>query len=245
MNKKQVIFGSVLLSFLLLAGCAKQQEDASPKKDPTFTYSKTQEKPFGEYAYQTDEAGIKQDAADRMKITLPPLLFNVQQLFEQQGAIKDTQMDSPVFSVHSQADQLQIREVTAFKGTDGKYWSYGEVRITYDFQKKAKKVKLTSQEFNFYNWIEDGQYHGKDLPSLVSDLAKELKIKEPKKAAETLQKKTQGKTPEQLKGKTIELYNDIKDARKTQSVGRALVVTYSADNGVIEKVSAAVNDFDR
>lgn len=236
------ITAKLLLAFLccslLLAACDKSETNANnlTPEDQKISWSKPRESSF--YNYSFDELG-KEEAeellTDKLQLAYTETLTSASEvLMDQLTETDKCWVESIQYTVSSEKKETNYWEYWTFKTSEGYYPLYVQTQTIYTYDEEEKLAYVSREMIEVKNVTSTGEFNGKDLKKLISQLSGVYNIPEKDfsvKLSEVLQQTDT----------TTVLYDTLEAAEKEKVIGKKLYVK-RAENGIVSQIVVVMED---
>ncbi|MGC6769554.1 hypothetical protein [Enterococcus sp. LJL51] len=229
-----------LLGCLLAAGCGKKEDPAAAtlsSEDQAIVWAEKREKWFGKFDYlEIDQTEAKELMTDKFKVKIPALYEGAEAVFDEQLKSGETTKEKPICEVVSTGNSLRFTTAYPYKWADGKYYAYGKVELTYEWNADRQKAQLKYQEVELSHYSEDNKLYMADPLKAVEGFAKLAKVKD-------IDDKLATFTPEYEKAaeETLFFEQTIEQAMSDGLVGRNISVDFG-ETGTVSSILLFIND---
>lgn len=224
-------------SFMLVA-CNESKTSANKltPEDQKISWSKARESAFYNYSF---EKLSKEDAdellIDKLELAHTKTLTAASEVLVNQLVEEDKcWIESTQYTVSSDKQETNYLSYWTFKTSEGYYPLYVQTQTIYTYDKEQKLAYASRELIEVKNITSTGEFNGKDLKKLISQLGDVYNIPEKDfsvKLSEVLQ---------QTDATTV-LYDTLEAAKKENNIGKKLYVK-RAENGVVSQVVVVMED---
>ncbi|WP_321387534.1 hypothetical protein [uncultured Enterococcus sp.] len=232
------LFLVFLCCSLLLAACDKSEINANnlTPEDQKISWSKPRESSF--YNYSFDELG-KEEAeellTDKLQLAYTETLTSASAVLMDQLAETDKcWVESIQYAVSSEKKETNYWEYWTFKTSEGYYPLYVQTQTIYTYDEEKNLAYASREMIEVKNVTSTGEFNGKDLKKLISQLSGVYNIPEKDfsvKLSEVLQQTDT----------TTVLYDTLEAAEKEKVIGKKLYVK-RAENGIVSQIVVVMED---
>ncbi|MGX7265620.1 hypothetical protein [Enterococcus crotali] len=246
---KQAKIVLMLLPLLFLTACngtsEKQPESTAnhklDKSEQKFAWWGDRKTPFGDFEYvNISEKEAHELMENKFKLTIPETVNSAKKLITEDLVFEESEKESDSYSLFTSENMLEFSCFVKYKNKAGKYLSYGEIKLTYNYIPIQKKVKLASEKLVIYNAPDDGIFHGQNVMSTLRNMSSWLDLTDQDKLVKKFEEETKAK--ESLGNQEIILYRNLDEAKEKRLFGKSFGVKYGA-NGTIAEIYAVARDY--
>ncbi|EOH98234.1 hypothetical protein UAW_01415 [Enterococcus haemoperoxidus ATCC BAA-382] len=239
----------LLLPLLFLTACngITEQQPASTanhkldKSEQKFAWWEDRKTPFGDFEYRKISEKEAQELMDKkFKVTIPDNINAAKKLIAEDLAIEGSEKEADTYSIYSSENTLAFSCFVKYKNKAGKYLSYGEINLTYNYIPIQKKVKLSSEKLVIYNASDEGIFHGGNAITTLKNMGSWLDLADQDKLVKKFEEESKAK--ESLINQEIILYRNLDEAKEKRLFGKSFGVKYGA-NGIITEIYAVARDY--
>ncbi|MBL1225614.1 hypothetical protein [Enterococcus sp. BWR-S5] len=223
---------------LLLAACDKSETNANnlTPEDQKISWSKSRESSF--YNYSFDELS-KEEAeellTDKLQLAYTETLTSASEVLMDQLAETDKcWVESIQYTISSNKKETNYGEYWTFKTSEGYYPLYVQTQTIYTYNEEEKLAYASREVIEVKNVTSTGEFNGKDLKKLISQLSGVYNIPEKDfsvKLSEVLQQTDD----------TTVLYDTLEAAEKEKVIGKKLYIK-RAENGIVSQIVVVMED---
>ncbi|MCB5952510.1 hypothetical protein LI951_10575 [Enterococcus sp. BWT-B8] len=235
-----VVIGWVSLG---LSGCTSNPSTAEvslPKEEAAFTWWGDQTRAFGSYNYADSEETIKTELTDKFGLSVLPSFDALRASIEEEFAREGVESELGELQLSTTDKQLKLSVTDTFSNSEGTYVAYGTVTAVYQYLPELKKVKLSGQKIDIFNWTGEKSYQGKEFLTLIRQLGEILQIQDLDQRMREFEATV--KTPEEMANQSVTLYADYLKGKEAKTFGKGLIVEFDS-TGYPYKISGATYDY--
>lgn len=247
MNKVKTISYFLAFIVLFLSGCqstdqTREAERKLSKAESTFTWSKDRERVFGKYDYNTSKEEALSDIKEKFDIELLPAFDKEEALLIEELQTEEIEQEKDWYVINATGSNLSVTSIVGMKNDEeeGSYLIYGKITAQYKYLENSKKIVLVSQKVEVVNDSRENTYHGKNLSKFLSQIGEVLEINDLEQSLADFEEVT--RKPEDLKSRTVSIYDDIEKSQKNKGVGKSFGVKYDS-NGILTQIYANTVDY--
>jgi hypothetical protein len=223
---------------LLLAACSKSETNANnlTPEDQKISWSQPRKSSF--YNYSFEELG-KEEAdellVDKLQLAYTETLTAASEVLVNQLVETDKcWIESTQYTISSEKREVNYLEYWTFKTSEGYYPLYVQTQTIYTYEEEKEIAYASRESIEVKNVASTGEFNGKDLKKLISQLSGVYNIPEKDfsvKLSEVIQ---------QTDTMTV-LYDTLEAAKKEKTIGKKLYVK-RAENGVVSQIVVVMED---
>ncbi|ALS01893.1 hypothetical protein ATZ33_11030 [Enterococcus silesiacus] len=246
---KQAKIVLVLLPLVFLTACngSAEQQPASTanhkldKSEQKFAWWGDRKTPFGDFEYgNISEQEAQELMEKKFEVTIPENIDSAKKLITKDLAVEGSEKEPDSYSLFTSENTLEFSCFVKYKSKAGKYLSYGEIKLTYNYIPIQKKVKLSSEKLVIYNAPDEGVFHGQDVIATLKNMSSWLDLTDQDKVVKKFEEETKAK--ESLENQEIILYRNLDEAKEKRLFGKSFGVKYGT-NGIISEMYAVARDY--
>lgn len=223
---------------LLLAACDKSETNANnlTSEDQEISWSKPRESGFYNYSFENfSEEEADELLIDKLQLARTTTLTAASEvLVDQLVEADECWIESTQYTLSSEKKETNYWEYWTFKTSEGYYPLYVQTQTVYTYNEEKKLAYASRELIEVKNITSTGEFNGKDLKKLISQLSGVYNIAEKDfsvKLSEVLQ---------QTDTMTV-LYDTLETAKEEKTIGKKLYVK-RAENGVVSQVVVVMED---
>ncbi|MHC5218584.1 hypothetical protein ACYSNR_18250 [Enterococcus sp. LJL128] len=225
----------LVLGCLLAVGCGKKEDSTLANlssEDKAIVWEEKREKWFGKFDYlEINQTEAKELMTDKFKVKIPDLYEGAEAVFDEQLKSSETTKEAPVCEIVSTGNTLRFTTAYPYKWAGGKYYAYGKVELSYEWDSENEKAYLRYQEAKLYHYSEDGKLYMAEPLKAVEDFAKLVKV-------EDIEEKLKNFKSDYEKAAEGTLYFE---QRLDDPISRNINIIFN-NKGNIESIVLAIND---
>lgn len=236
------ITAKLILAFLccslVLAACDKSETNANnlTPEDQKVSWSKPMESSFYNYSFENlSEEEADELLIDKLELEHTATLTAASEVLVDQLVEADKcWIESKQYTLSSEEKETNYWEYWTFKTSDGYYPLYVQTQTIYTYEEEKKLAYASRELIEVKNVASTGEFNGKDLKKLISQLSGVYNIAETDFSVKLSEAIQQTDT-------TTVLYDTLEAAKEEKTIGKKLYIK-RAENGVVSQLVVVMED---